>query len=110
MTEIGALYYEKLQGSSSASSTRGRQHGCICARRKAAGLLRISTSVAFGRRVVVPLALRLHAPSTPTCTLDLSFEDRYTDLIAQGVDLARAHGQACPTRRWVRASWAATPG
>jgi DNA-binding transcriptional LysR family regulator len=43
--------------------------------------------VAFGRRVVVPLALEFMAQH-PQVQVDLSFEDRYTDLVAQGIDVA----------------------
>jgi DNA-binding transcriptional LysR family regulator len=59
---------------------------------QAHGLLRVGSSVAFGRRVIVPLALdfmRQH----PQLQVDLSFEDRYTDLVAQGVDVAVRMGK-----------------
>lgn len=85
LTEGGSLYYEKcrailreLQEADSAAQLRQGQ---------AQGLLRIGSSVAFGRRVVVPLVLefmRLH----PRLAVDLTFEDRYSDLVAQGIDVA----------------------
>lgn len=50
-------------------------------------MLRISTSVAFGRRVVAPLVLRYMALH-PEITVDLSSDDRYVNLVEQGVDLA----------------------
>jgi DNA-binding transcriptional LysR family regulator len=59
---------------------------------QAQGLLRIGTSVAFGRRVVTPLALEFMAKH-PQVQLDLSFEDRYTDLVANGIDLAIRMGK-----------------
>ncbi len=57
------------------------------------GTLRISTSVAFGRRVMVPLVLR-YMREHPQLRVDLSFDDRYVNLVEQGIDLARAHGPA----------------
>jgi len=59
---------------------------------QAQGLLRIGTSVAFGRRVVVPLALEYMARH-PQVQVDLSFEDRYVDLVAQGIDVAIRMGK-----------------
>jgi len=90
LTEAGALYYEKCklivrEAEEADSVVRTRQT-------QAQGLLRIGSSVAFGRRVLVPLALefmRLH----PQLQVDLSFEDRYTDLIGQGIDVAVRMGK-----------------
>ena len=72
------------------------------------GGLRISTSVAFGRRVLVPLVMRF-MQLNPKLQIDLSFEDRYVDLVEQGIDVAFRMGP-WPTPRWVRASWASTRG
>jgi DNA-binding transcriptional LysR family regulator len=48
--------------------------------------------VAFGRRVLVPLTLDFMAEH-PIVKVDLSFEDRYTDLVAQGLDVAVRMGK-----------------
>ena len=90
LTESGALYYERCklivhQAQEADSIVHLRQT-------QAQGLLRIGTSVAFGRRVVVPLALDFMARN-PQVQVDLSFEDRYTDLIAQGIDVAVRMGK-----------------
>uniref|UniRef100_C5CVR4 Transcriptional regulator, LysR family n=1 Tax=Variovorax paradoxus (strain S110) TaxID=543728 RepID=C5CVR4_VARPS len=90
LTEPGALYYEKCknivrEAEEAESIVRLRQN-------QAQGLLRIGTSVAFGRRVVVPLALE-YMRRHPQVQLDLSFEDRYVDLIAQGIDVAIRMGK-----------------
>ncbi|MDB5955178.1 LysR family transcriptional regulator [Ramlibacter sp.] len=90
LTEAGALYYEKCK-----EIVRAAEEADAVVRVKqtqAQGLLRIGSSVAFGRRVLVPLALdfmRAH----PQLQVDLSFEDRYTDLVAQGVDVAVRMGK-----------------
>ena len=90
VTESGALYYEKCkvivrEAEEADNIVRLRQT-------QAQGLLRIGTSVAFGRRVVTPLALEFMAKH-PQVQLDLSFEDRYTDLVANGIDLAIRMGK-----------------
>lgn len=100
-TEAGALYYDKarriaieLDEAESIATLRQGEVG---------GTLRISASVAFGRRVLVPLALawqRAH----PRVTLDLGFEDRYVNLVEQGVDLAVRMGRLADSSlgaRWL---------
>jgi DNA-binding transcriptional LysR family regulator len=89
-TEIGALYYEKckaiqreLEEADNLASLLQSQVG---------GQLRVSTSVAFGRRVLTPLALRFMGEH-PGVTLDLSFDDRYVNLVEQGMDLALRMGR-----------------
>ena len=90
LTESGALYYEKCK-----SIVRDVEDADNMARLRqghAQGLLRVGTSVAFGRRVIVPLALDFMARH-PQVQLDLSFEDRYTDLVANGIDVAVRMGK-----------------
>lgn len=90
VTESGALYYEKCKtivrdAEEADNSVRLQQN-------QAQGQLRVGTSVAFGRRVITPLALDFMAKH-PQVQLDLSFEDRYTDLVAQGIDVAVRMGK-----------------
>lgn len=90
LTEAGSLYYDKCK-----NIVREAEEAEHVVRRRdsqAQGLLRIGTSVAFGRRVVVPLALEYMARH-PQVQVDLSFEDRYVDLIAQGIDVAVRMGK-----------------
>lgn len=89
-TEVGKAYYDKCrqirQAVEDAEQVAVQRQGAI------GGQLRVSTSVAFGRRVLVPLVLqwmRRH----PTVRVDLAFDDRYVDLVEQGVDLAIRMGQ-----------------
>ena len=56
------------------------------------GSLRISTSVAFGRRIVAPLVLRFMREHADI-SIDLSFDDRYVNLVEQGVDVALRMGR-----------------
>jgi DNA-binding transcriptional LysR family regulator len=90
LTEAGALYYEKCK-----EIVRAAEEADAVVRVKqtqAQGLLRIGSSVAFGRRVLVPLALDFMR-GHPQLQVDLSFEDRYTDLVAQGIDVAVRMGK-----------------
>jgi DNA-binding transcriptional LysR family regulator len=89
-TEAGALYYEKCK-----AIVRDAEEADAAARstqEQAQGLLRIGSSVAFGRRVLVPIALEFMRRH-PQVRIDLSFEDRYTDLVAQGIDVALRLGK-----------------
>lgn len=85
LSEVGALYYDKCK--LIAREVEEADNLATLLQSKVGGTLRLSTSVAFGRRVLVPLVLRymhLH----PEVTIDLSFDDRYVNLVEQGVDLA----------------------
>ncbi|MBS0291054.1 MAG: LysR family transcriptional regulator [Proteobacteria bacterium] len=90
LTEPGTLYYEKCKAivndvAEAESVVQVRQH-------QVHGQLRIGSSVAFGRRVVIPLALEF-MQHNPQVEVDLSFEDRYTDLVANGIDVALRLGK-----------------
>lgn len=85
LTEAGALYYEKCKDI--VRSAEEADNVVRLRQTQAQGLLRVGSSVAFGRRVIVPLALEFMRQH-PQLQVDLSFEDRYTDLVAQGIDVA----------------------
>ncbi|MBL8352338.1 MAG: LysR family transcriptional regulator [Burkholderiaceae bacterium] len=90
LTEVGNLYYEKCKAIERAIDEAENQAAQV--QRGEGGLLRISTSVSFGRRVLVPIVLqymRLH----PAVRIDIGFDDRYVDLIEQGIDVAIRMGQ-----------------
>jgi DNA-binding transcriptional LysR family regulator len=89
-TEVGAVYYEKCK--IIAHDIEEADNLAVLLQSQVGGTLRISTSVAFGRRVVVPLVLR-YMREHPGVTIDLSFEDRYVNLVEQGVDLAVRMGR-----------------
>lgn len=89
-TEVGAMYYERCKAIECAIDEAENQ--ATLRQDSIGGQLRISTSVAFGRRVLVPLVLsymQVHAG----VKIDISFDDRYVDLVEQGVDLAIRMGQ-----------------
>jgi DNA-binding transcriptional LysR family regulator len=89
-TEIGRLYADKcrliLHHVEEAESVAALLQA------QPSGLLRITSSVAFGRRVLAPLVMRfMH--DNPGLQLELSFEDRYVNLVEQGLDLAVRMGR-----------------
>jgi len=90
VTDLGQLYYERGKAlldlfEDTENLAKGRQGPLQ-------GRLRIGTSVAFGRRVVTPLILRFMR-DYPLLEIDLSFEDTYVDLVAQGIDVAVRMGK-----------------
>ena len=89
-TEIGALYYEKCKTIQRELEEADNLASLLQSR--VGGQLRVSTSVAFGRRVLTPIVLdfmRHH----PEISVALSFDDRYVDLVEQGVDVAIRMGR-----------------
>ncbi len=89
-TEIGALYYEKCKTIQRELEEADNLAALLQSR--VGGQLRISTSVAFGRRVLTPLVLAFMREH-PEITIDLSFDDRYVNLVEQGVDVAIRMGR-----------------
>jgi DNA-binding transcriptional LysR family regulator len=100
-TEVGALYYDRCK--SIAHEIEAADNLATLMQSGVGGTLRVSTSVAFGRRVLVPLAvtyMRRH----PSLTVDLGFEDRYVNMVEQGVDLAVRMGRLADSTlgsRWL---------
>ncbi len=89
-TEIGLLYYEKCR--LIAHHVEEAESVAALLQSQLQGGLRISTSVAFGRRVLVPLVMRFMR-ANPKLQIELSFEDRYVDLVEQGIDVAIRMGR-----------------
>ena len=90
-TEVGALYYDKCKADRRARSTRPTTwpRCCRAGRRHAAhqhlGGLRPARAGAAGAA--------LHARAPRACTVDLGFDDRYVNLVEQGIDLAMRMGR-----------------
>lgn len=89
-TEVGTLYYERCKAI--AAEIEAADNLATLMQRGVGGTLRVSTSVAFGRRVLVPLAMQ-YMRKHPGLTLDLSFDDRYVNMVEQGIDLAVRMGR-----------------
>ena len=89
-TEVGLLYYERCK--QVVREVDEAENVTALLQSGATGTLRISSSVAFGRRVVVPLVLR-YMQEHPQLQIDLSFDDRYVNLVEQGIDIAIRMGR-----------------
>ncbi len=89
-TEIGLLYYEKCK--LIAHHVDEAESVAALLQSQVRGGMRISTSVAFGRRVLVPLVIRF-MQQNPNLQIELDFEDRYVDLVEQGIDIAIRMGR-----------------
>jgi len=89
-TEVGSAYYDKCK--LIARQLEEADNLAALMQQRMQGTLRISTSVAFGRRVMTPLALQFMRQH-PELQLDLSFDDRYVNLVEQGIDLAIRMGR-----------------
>ena len=98
-TEVGAAYYDKCKAI--AQQLEEADNLALLMQARLGGALRISTSVAFGRRVLTPLVLdfmRQH----PELQVDLSFEDRYVNLVEQGIDVAVRMGRLADSQLGAR--------
>ena len=90
LTEDGQGYYERCVRA--LEELRAGEAVLDSGRNEAAGRLRVSVPVLFGRRCVAPILARL-AAEHPKLELDLSFSDRQVDLIEDGFDLAIRNGE-----------------
>jgi DNA-binding transcriptional LysR family regulator len=89
-TEVGTMYYDKCK--SIAQDIESVENLATLMQSGVAGTLRVTTSVAFGRRVLVPLAMQ-YMRKHPSLTVDLSFDDRFVNMVEQGFDLAVRMGR-----------------
>jgi DNA-binding transcriptional LysR family regulator len=85
LTEAGRLYYDRSKAL--LDLVAETENLAVDERTALRGKLRIATSVAFGRRVVVPLILSFMR-GHPEIEVDLRCDDTYIDLVAQGIDVS----------------------
>ncbi len=98
-TEVGHAYYDKCKAI--AHELESADNLAALMQSRVAGTLRISTSVAFGRRVLTPLVLQFMREH-PGLAIDLSFEDRYVNLVEQGLDMAVRMGRLADSQLGAR--------
>ncbi|MEI7967899.1 MAG: LysR family transcriptional regulator [Betaproteobacteria bacterium] len=90
LTDLGRLYFDRCKALLEFyEQTENLVHGEEAAPH---GRIRLATSVGFGRRVVTPLVFSFMR-RYPRIEVDLSLEDNYVDLVAQGMDLAVRMGR-----------------
>lgn len=90
LTEAGTRFYKRAtdiltEFDEAEAEARGFEHAPV-------GLLRISCSHSFARRVVAPAAASFLA-AWPNIRVDLISDDSITDLVAEGVDIAFRLGE-----------------
>ena len=90
VTEAGSLYYEQCRRI--AHQVEEAHNVAHLMQSQMQGSLRISTSVAFGRRVLAPLVMQF-LREHPQLQVDLSCDDRYVNLVEQGIDVAVRMGR-----------------
>ncbi|POZ63680.1 LysR family transcriptional regulator [Chromobacterium alticapitis] len=111
LTEAGERYYDSVRHALAIAMEA--EEAAAGLQSQAAGVLRVSAPMAFGRlhlSPLVPAFLRRH----PAIELDLAMDDRMVDLVADGYDLAVRIGnlpdnsmvarRLAPCRVWVCAS------
>jgi DNA-binding transcriptional LysR family regulator len=98
-TEVGAAYYDQCK--SIARQLEEADNLAALMQSRVQGVLRISSSVAFGRRVLTPLVLRFMRQH-PGLQVDLSFDDRYVNLVEQGIDVAVRMGRLADSQLGAR--------
>lgn len=89
LTEDGQLFYERCLRA--LEEIRAAEIVLESGKQDAAGRLRVTMPVLFGRRCVAPVLTEL-ARKHPHLELDLSLSDRPADLIEDGYDLAIRNG------------------
>jgi DNA-binding transcriptional LysR family regulator len=98
-TEVGAAYYDKCK--TIARELEEADNLATLMQSRLGGTLRISTSVAFGRRVLTPMVLQF-MQQHPDIQVDLGFEDRYVNLVEQGIDVALRMGRLADSQLGAR--------
>ena len=85
LTEVGALYYRRVQGilEELANASREASDAAVSPQ----GLLRVSLPVTFGRQWITPL-LPSFLARHPQIRIDARFSDRFVDVVAEGFDVA----------------------
>jgi DNA-binding transcriptional LysR family regulator len=90
LTSEGEAYYKACTAALSEIDTAQSQ---LAAQRQApSGRLRIDLPLAFGRRCIAPVLFEI-VRQYPDLSLEASFNDRYVDLVEEGLDLAIRVGE-----------------
>lgn len=91
LTEAGAAYLERVRPALEELERAGEE--LLAQSGSVVGTLRVTASVAYGQKVLVPLLPALHA-AHPTLKVDLFLSDSMLDLVAQRIDVALRLGPA----------------
>ncbi|MCY1047292.1 LysR family transcriptional regulator [Corallococcus sp. bb12-1] len=89
LTHDGQVFYERCLRA--LEELRAGEALLESGKQEAAGRLRVSVPVLYGRRCVAPILMKL-ARAHPKLEVDMSFSDRTVDLLEDGFDLAIRNG------------------
>ncbi|QND47886.1 LysR family transcriptional regulator [Rhizobium lusitanum] len=90
LTEEGAVFYERCKRI--IDDLRDAEAAILQSRDRPAGRLRVSMPHIVGHHLFMPI-LPSFAESFPGIELDIDFEDRVVDLVAEGVDVVVRSGE-----------------
>jgi DNA-binding transcriptional LysR family regulator len=90
LTEVGRGYYERARQILADVDEADREASDLQAAPR--GTLKLNAPFSFGIRHVAP-AIAAYLAACPDVTVDVSLNDRYIDLVAEGVDLALRIGR-----------------
>jgi DNA-binding transcriptional LysR family regulator len=90
LTEEGARYFE--QARRLVAEITEAESAVRAGERELTGLLRVATSVGFGRLKLMPL-VQSFLEQHPKVKIDLRLNDGFVDLVEQGIDLAVRSGE-----------------
>jgi len=85
LTEAGSAYYESSKRIIDAVREADGNLGQL--QTQLTGVLRINTSIGLGQVYVGPMVLKFQAQH-PGLAIDLSYSDRFVDLVEEGIDVA----------------------
>lgn len=85
LTEAGSAYYESSKRIIDAVREAEGNLGQL--QTELTGVLRINTSIGLGQVYIAPMVLKFQAQH-PGLSIDLSYSDRFVDLVEEGIDVA----------------------
>lgn len=85
LTEAGAAYYESSKRIIDSVHEAEANLGVL--QTQLTGVLRVNTSIGLGQAYLGPLLLKFQE-AHPGLSLDISYSDRYVDLVEEGIDVA----------------------
>ncbi len=97
LTPEGERYFERIEPALQALGSAAE--ALIEERDEMQGLVRITSTTAFGRNEIIPL-LRLFMSEHPRVQVELSLSDQFVDLVSEGFDFA-VRGGILPVKDYV---------
>lgn len=89
-TEVGTVYYDKCK--QIAQHLEEAETVAALMQSQVQGVIRISTTMDFGRRVLTPLVTRF-LQGNPRVQIELLFDDTVVNVVEQGIDVAIRMGR-----------------